>query len=321
MLVACAWGVLALRYWDHASPSLRVGLALAYGIISVSLCILFALRVRRWTVFGAFAALFALLLTCWLALEPSNDRDWQQETAVLASASITGDRVVLHNIRDFVYRTETDFTPRYYDREFALSQLESVDMFAAYWMGPAIAHIFLSFGFAGGSHVAISIEARKERDESYSSLQGFFRQYELYYVVGDERDIVRLRTNVRQDPPEHVYLYRLRGSRVSGQRLFLEYVRRINQLHQRAEWYNTLTTNCTNNIWLHSRINPGHVPYSWQVLLSGYLPEYLYARGKLDTDMTFAELQRHAQINALAQLADGAEDFSRRIRAGQTRSE
>jgi hypothetical protein len=321
MLVASAWGVLALLYWDHANPSLRSGLALAFGIASLILVVSFAVRARRWLAFGAFAAIFALLVICWLALEPSNDRDWQPESAVLAYASIVGDRITLHNIRNFDYRSEADFTPRYYDREFDLRQLDSVDLFATYWMGPAIAHIFLSFGFADGNHVAISIEARKERSESYSSLQGFFRQYELYYAVGDERDIVRLRTNYRRDPPEHVYLYRLRGTRENGQRLFLEYLRRINELKQHAEWYNSLTTNCTNNIWLHSRINPDHVPYSWRILLSGYLPQYLYERGKLDSGMPFTELQRHAQINALAQAADQAEDFSRRIRAGQSRSD
>src|SRR6185312_7805305 len=133
------------------------------------------------------------------------------------------------------YRTETDFTPRYYDRAFDLKQLDSVDMFAAYWMGPAIAHVFLSFGFTDGRHVAISIEARKERGEGYSSVQGFFRQYELYYAVGDERDIVRLRTNYRRDPPEHVYLYRLHGPLVNGRRLFLEYLRRINRLRDHPE--------------------------------------------------------------------------------------
>jgi hypothetical protein len=321
MLVACAWAVLALRYWDHANPSLRFGLALAFGLVSLILIVAFVLGSRRWLAFGVFATLFALLVICWLALEPSNDRVWQPDSAVLAYASIVGDRITLHNIRNFDYRSETDFTPRYYDREFDLEQLDAVDLFATYWMGPAIAHVFLSFGFTDGNHVAVSIEARKERGEGYSSLQGFFRQYELYYAVGDERDIVRLRTNYRRDPPEDVYVYRLRGTRVSAQRLFLEYLHRINELKDHPEWYNSLTTNCTNNIWLHARINPDHVPYSWRILFSGYLPEYLYERGKLDTRVPFAELQRHAQINALAQAADRAEDFSRRIRAGQFRSD
>jgi hypothetical protein len=189
-------------------------------------------------------------------------------------------------------------------------------MFTVYWMGPAIAHVFLSFGFTDGAHVAFSIETRREKGQVYSSIAGFFRQYTLYYAVGDERDIVRLRTNYRHDPPEQVYLYRLRGNRAAAQRLFLEYLQQLNALKQHAQWYNTLTSNCTNSIWFLARLNPGRVPYSWKVLVSGYLPEYLYERGKLDTDIPVAELQRRAHINPLAQAADQAADFSQRIRAG-----
>jgi hypothetical protein len=260
--------------------------------------------------------LFALLVACWRTIAPSNDRDWQPENAVLAYASITGDRITLHNIRNFDYRTATDFTPRYYDHTFDLRELSSVDLFASYWMGPAIAHVFLSFGFTDGIHVAISIEARSERGESFSSVKGFFRQFELFYAVADERDVVRLRTNYRSDPPEQVYLYRLRGSVANGKLLFLDYLRKLNELKARPKWYNTLTTNCTTAMWLHSRVVPGHLPYSWKILLSGYLPQYLYQHGKLDTGMPFVELQRRAQINALAQAADQAPDFSQRIRAG-----
>jgi hypothetical protein len=315
MLIVTGWGVLALRYWDHAAPLARNALGIAYGIGALALMIGFVVGRRRLRAAAAFAALFGLLLACWYALAPSNDRNWQPESAVLAYAMIDGNRITLHNIRNFDYRTETDFTPAYYDRTFDLQQLSSVDLFAVYWMGPAIAHIFLSFGFTDHSHVAISIEARKERGEGYSSVQGFFRQYELYYAVGDERDIVRLRTNYRHDPPESVYLYRLRGSKASGQRLFLAYLSQINALKQRAEWYNTLTTNCTSNIWLHSRVNPGHVPYSWKILFSGYLPGYLYELGKLDNTLSFEQLTGRAHINAVAQAADNSPDFSQRIRA------
>jgi len=316
MLAAAGWGVLALRFWDHADSALRSALAIAYALCSLILILGFAVRQWRWRCLGAFALLFALPFFGWLSLAPSNERDWQPDGAVLAYASIAGDRITLHNIRNFDYRTETDFTPRYYDHTFDLRQLSSVDLFAVYWMGPAIAHVFVSFGFADGAHVAFSIEARKERGESYSSIQGFFRQYELLYVVGDERDIVRLRTNYRHDPPEQVYLYRLQGEIANGRRLFLDYLRQLNELKSHPQWYNSLTSNCTNTIWLHARVVPGHVPYSWKILLSGYLPEYLYQHGRLDTRMPFAELERRAHVNALAQAADGAADFSQRIRAG-----
>ena len=321
MLGVTGWGVLALLYWDHADPVLRQVLAAVYGLASLGLVVGFARRRSRWRALAAFVALFALLLACWSSIAPSNNRDWQPDTAVLAYASIDGDHVTLHNIRNFDYRTETDFTPAYYDRTFDLQQLDTVDLFAVYWMGPAIAHVFLSFGFTDGNHVAFSIEARKERGEGYSSVQGFFRQYELYYVVADERDVVRVRTNYRRDPPEQVYLYRLRGSAAARRQLFLEYVRQINALKEHAEWYNTLTSNCTNSIWFLARLLPAHVPYSWKILVSGYLPEYQYEQGRLDTSVPFDELQRRAEINALAQAADRAADFSQRIRATQPQSQ
>ena len=317
MLGLSGWGVLALHYWDHANPKLRDALAAAWAFASLALIVGFSLRRWRWRSLAAFTALFGLLLLAWSAIQPSNDRAWVPENAVLAYADIDGERITLHNIRNFNYRTDTDFTPAYYDRTFDLRQLDSVDMFTVYWAGPAIAHVFLSFGFTDGSHVAFSIETRREKGQAYSSIAGFFRQYTLYYVVGDERDIVRVRTNYRHDPTERVYLYRLRGSEANAQRLFLEYLRRINSLKEHAEWYNTLTSNCTNSIWLLTRLNPGHVPYSWKILLSGHLPEYLYEQGRLDTSVPFAELQRRAYINPLAQAADQAEDFSQRIRAAQ----
>jgi hypothetical protein len=315
MVGMTGWGVLALFYWDHASPLLRGSVAVAYGLSSLVLLAGFASQRWRWPALGVFVLLFTVLVSCWRAIRPSNDREWQADNAVLAYATSDGEQVTLHNIRNFDYRTEHDFKVAYYDRTFDLRQLQEVDLFAVYWMGPAIAHVFLSFGFSDGSHVAVSIEARRERGEGYSSVRGFFRQYELYYVVADERDVVRLRTNYRRDPPEQVYLYRLQGSAASARQLFLEYLREINALRERARWYNTLTTNCTNTIWLNSRVIRGHLPYSWQILLSGYLPEFLYQHGRLDTRLPFAELRRRAHINALAQAADRAADFSQRIRS------
>jgi hypothetical protein len=145
---------------------------------------------------------------------------------------------------------------------------------------------------------------------------GFFKQYELIYVLADERDLIRVRTNFRNEPPEQVYLYRVRGRGENARFLFLEYMRKINALKDKPEFYNTLTTNCTGNIWLHTRVNPGHLPFSWKILLSGYVPEYLYEAGRLDMSLSFYELKRRSLVNARAQEADAAEDFSQRIRAG-----
>ena len=315
LLGSAGWGVLALWYFDHKTFAVRAALAALFALVSLAALAGLALPDCRWRALAAYAVVFALLVWRWSAIEASNDRDWKPETARLARATIAGDQVTLHNIRNFDYRSDTDFTPAYYDRTFDLNQLDSVDLVASYWMGPAIAHVFLSFGFAG-RHVAVSIEARSERGEGYSSIKGFFRQYELFYVVADERDVIRVRTNYRRDPPEDVYLYRLRGSQDDARRLFLEFLGEINRLKERPEFYNTVITNCTANIWLHSRVVPGHPPYSWRILLSGHVPELLYDKGRFDTSMPFAELKRRSRINEPAKAADKAEDFSRRIRAG-----
>jgi hypothetical protein len=309
------WGAGMLYFAGPGGPTLRPALAFAMGVWA--LLVIAALFSRRWRWRGilAFAVVLALLLGWWSTIRPSNDRDWQPEAARLPEATIEGDLVTVRNIRDFDYRTETDFTPRYYDRTFDMRRLDRVDLVAVYWMGPAIAHIFLTFGF-GADHLAISIEARKERGEGYSSLGGFFRQYELIYIVGDERDLIRLRTNYRKGPPEDVYLYRVQGPPENARRVFLQYMRAINRLRERPVFYNTLTTNCTNVILVNTRVNPEHLPFSWKILLSGYTPEYVYEQGRLDQSLPFDELRRRSLINAAAQAADQDPDFSRRIRAG-----
>lgn len=309
-----AWGALALLYSSPLSETARIVLAAIFGIVALVAAIALAVRRWRWRAAGAYWVAFFALLAWFFSLAPSNDRDWQADVATLPYATVAGDIVTMHNIRNFDYRSETDYTPAYYDKRFDVSKLTGVDIIAVYWMGPAVAHIFVSFEFAGSDHLAVSIETRKEKGEEYSTLKGFFRQYELYYVVADERDVIRLRTNYRKDPPEDVYVYRAQGPLENGRRLFLDYVRKINSLKEKAEFYNTLTTNCTTNIWMHTLVNVGHLPFSWKILASGYVPQYMYEAGRLDNSVPFAELQKRALVNPRAHGADKAQDFSRRIR-------
>ena len=310
------WGALLLEYAGPRNDPIRTVLVVGFALCAVGTIVALFVRRWRWRAIGAYALLCAALLVLWSSIEPTNERDWQPEVAVLPYATISGDRVTVHNIRNFDYRSETDFTPSYYDRTFDLRELQSVDIVTAYWTGPAIAHVFVSFGFTGDDHLAVSIEVRKPKGEGYSTLKGFFRQYELFYVVADERDVIRLRTNYRRDPPEDVYIYRATGEIESGRRLFMEYMNRINALRTKPEFYNTLTTNCTTTIWTNTHVNPGRVPLSWKILASGYVPEYLYEQGRLETrGLSFAELQRRAHVNDRARAADSAADFSRRIRA------
>ena len=312
-------GVLALIYSGPHGEFVRNGLAAAFAVVSLAALIALGLRRWRWRALAAYLVLFAIVVAWWRGIEPSNERDWPPDVPVLPLAMTYGEMVTVHNIRNVDYRSETDYTPAWYDKRFDLRKLEAVDIVASYWTGPAIAHVFLSFAFAGGDHLAVSIETRKEKGEGYSTIKGFFRQYELYYVVADERDAIRLRTNYRRDPPEEVYVYRTHGPIENGRRLFRAYIDRINALKARPEFYNTLTTNCTTNIWLNSRVNPAHLPFNWKILASGYVPEYLYDNGRLETGgLTFVEVQRRAHINARAQAADSAAEFSRRIRVPDT---
>lgn len=317
VLVAGAWGALAIAHSEPLGSTARWILGIAYAVSSLATLAALASRRLRWGALGGFLALFlAVLVGWWVGIQPSNDRDWQPEVARLAYAEIKQPYVRVHNVRNFDYRTESDFVPNYEDRTYNLDQLVSADLLASYWMGPQIAHIFVSFGFQDGSHLAISIETRKERGEEYSALKGFFRQYELYYVVADERDVIRLRTNFRKAPSEAVYLYPLQVPVERIRRVFLGYLHKLNALYKTPEFYNTLTTNCTTGIWLQSRVNPRHLLFSWKLLLSGYVPEYLYETGRLDTSVPFAELRRRAYINGRAKAADDSLDFSQRIRAG-----
>ena len=318
VIALAVWGAGVLHFAGPGGAGLRATLPIVLAVAAVgTLGALFSRR-WRWRALLTFAVLMASVTVWWSLLTPSNDRQWQPEVAVLPTVTVQGDLVTVRNVRNFDYRTETDFTPRYEDRTYDLRRLDRVDLVAVYWMGPAIAHLFLSFGF-GDDHLAVSIEARKERGEGYSSLGGFFRQYELVYVVADERDVIRLRTNYRKDPPEDVYIYQVQGPPENARRLFMDYVRSINELAQRPAFYNTLTSNCTNVIYTHARVNPGHVPFSWKILLSGYAPEYIYDHGRFDRSVPFEELRRRSLVNAAAQAADQAPDFSRRIRAALPR--
>jgi hypothetical protein len=306
---ATAWGALALYYSGPGPEPLRIAIAVAFGL---GTALAFAcLRHRGRTLLG-FAIAFAILLGWWLSIAPSNQRDWQPEVAVLPWATRDGDLVTVHDIRNFDYRTEQDFTPQYYDKTFDLRKLDAVDLIAVYWMGDAIAHIMVSFGF-GADHVAISIETRKEKGEDYSSIKGFFKQYELIYVVGDERDLIRVRSNYRR-PEEQVYVYRTRARPETARRLFLEYVDRINRLREQPEFYNTATTNCTTDVWMLVRTLAGRLPLDWRVLASGYFPAYAYDLGSLDTDLPFPQLKSISLINDKAHAADRDPNFAERIR-------
>jgi hypothetical protein len=307
------WAATAIYYSNLPGP-LRPWIAGIFAIGSlVALVGKFSTRQTR----VVFLAGFACVLVWWLLMPPSNDRDWQPDLALLSWAEIAGDNVTIHNIRNCNYRTETDFTVRHYDKTYNLSKLKGIDFFLVYWGSPKIAHTMLSFNFEDQGNVAFSIETRKEKGEEYSTIKGFFRQYEIIYVVADERDLVRLRTNFREaGKGEDVYLYRMNVSPDIARKIFLHYVAEVNRLKERPEWYNALTENCTTSIRRHTMPYNPKARLDWRLIVNGYIDEMLYEQGAVDTSLPFVELKKRSYINPAAQTAGNAEDFSLRIRKG-----
>lgn len=315
--MAIVWGALALWFALPAADSVRIASAIGYAGIGVVGLAIVLFRGKSWLpLLPAGIALAAIL--AWIAnLEPSNERTWKPDVARLSGAEINGDSVILRNIRSFKYREDGGFAEHWYDKTVDLRGLDRLDVIAVHWMGDDIAHIMVSFGF-GEDQVAVSIEARKERGESYSTLGGFFRQYELYYVLADESDVIGLRTTYRK-PPEDVYVFNVAARKENIKLLFLEYAKKINQLQTHPEFYNTGTTNCTTNIAMHVHTVNKDAKFDWRTLVSGHFPELIYEAGGMDTSMPYEDLRKLSLVNENARAADGAIDFSRRIRQGLPR--
>ena len=307
VLVLLLWETGAV-YFDGQSSLLAAAQAIAM------LAVLVFVR-RWWRRLAAFCASFALLLIWWLTQQPSNDRTWQPDVAQLAWAEIKGDEITLHNIRNCDYRTETDFTPQWETRTVRLSQMTGVDLFINYWGSPWMAHPIVSFQFADALPICFSIETRKEVGEKYSAIGGIYRQYELAYIAADERDVIRLRTNYRKG--EDSYLYRTTIKLEKARERFLEYVATINDLRDRARWYNAVTTNCTTAIRAQHPASE-RIPWDWRMLVNGKGDEMLFEQNAFATGgLPFAELRQKALINTAAQAADKSPEFSRLIREGR----
>ena len=252
----------------------------------------------------------------WTSIKPSNDRDWAPDVAYGVTGDIAGDDVVLHNVRNFAWTSDTEFVPRWETRRYALDRLTSVDLVSSVWASPAIAHTLISFGFAGDGtnelrHVVFSAEVRRERGEAFSEVGGFFKEFELVLIAADENDILRLRTNIRR---EDVTLLPLRLTSAQRRALFMAYVARADKLARQPEWYETITTNCTTVIFELARIVDSRIPLDWRILVSGYLPGYLYDLGIIRADVPLAEVLRQAAISRKAQAMPPSADYSRAIR-------
>ncbi|MBR2124173.1 MAG: DUF4105 domain-containing protein [Acetobacter sp.] len=241
---------------------------------------------------------------------PQNTRDWAAEYAIPARVTFEGNKVYINNIRHIHYKTVNDYTVHYTNATFDPNKVSSVDLIVSYWAGTSIAHVFLSFGFSDGRHLAISVETRRQKTFPYSTIAGFFHHYELFYVVADERDLIGVRTDIRK---ERVYLYHLNLSAPLRKQLFLNYLHAIQSLHEHPRWYNTLTTNCATEI-----LSRAHTPLlwhlNWRVLLSGHIPALAYTLGLLDQRTSFTDLQRRSLIHRPSGATPDSPTYSEDIR-------
>ncbi|MGH8817520.1 MAG: DUF4105 domain-containing protein [Achromobacter pestifer] len=307
--LVAAWGALALWIRAPLPRGARTVLTLAW--LASALAAIAALAWPAWhpAAYAFIAAVLALLIW-WHTIRPSNDRNWLPEVARQTHGEIDGNQVTLHNIRNFDWRTRTDFTPHWETRHYALDALQSVDVALSYWNRPAIAHALVSFGFGHDNYVVFSVEIRRKEGDNFSEIGGFFKQYELSVIASTEEDSLRVRTNVRG---EDGYLYRVHMPLDDARSLFLAYVDSANRLRDTPRFYHTLTANCSTIVFqMARRIVPG-LPLDYRQLVSGYLPEYLYDLHVLEGADSVAQYRRLGRYTDRAR-ASGTAEFSRDIR-------
>lgn len=314
LALSCLWAVLALWY---QLPLAETGRQIAGGLWTLATLVAVVLVWRGHTgrAIAGWSLAFAALLGWWAQIEPSDSRDWASDVARHLTAEVQGRHVTLHQVRNFDWQREGDPVVRWETRRYDLDQLKSVDLALSYWMGPAIAHTLVSFGFVDAAgktdYVAFSVEIRKERDETFSAIAGFFKRFELALVAADERDVLRVRTNVRD---EDVHLYRIALPPEAARSLFLAYLEQARDLSARPRFYDTLTANCTTIVYQMAQRIVGGLPLDWRLLASGYLPEYLAKIDGFSAKQDLATLQTAGRITARAIAANADPRFSDRIR-------
>jgi Domain of unknown function (DUF4105) len=306
-LILVVWAAGALYFDLPASTHVRTTAAIIWFVMGV-IAIVFGGFRGRVVVLIAFIG----IVGWWLTLRPTQDADWQPDVARVPHATIQGDEITVHDVRNFDYRTATDFAPQYDTQVFNLSNLRGLDLFINYWGSPYMAHPIVSFDFGQQGHLCFSIEIRPKVGQQYSPLGGLYRRYELIYIAASERDVIRLRTNCKH---EDIYLYRLKLPVREVSIRLMEYLDRINGLYGRPEWYNEVSENCTTSIRAqHPRSQ--RIPWDWRMLVNGFMDQMLYERHLLAGNLPFAELKERALINERALGAGDAPDFSERIRVG-----
>lgn len=311
-----AWSALALMIHKP------IGAATYPAIIAVSLLYAASFYQAKTTRVISLITLLSAISIWLYAQKPSNDRAWQDEVAKQLTHHSQGDIVTINHVRNFDWISETDYVPRWETRHYDLNKLNSLDLFLSIWSNDNIAHTLLSFGFEDGERVVFSFEIRKEIGEEFSSIGGFFRQYEMTLIAADEKDIIYTRSNVRG---ERVYLYPLSVPKDEIRQLFLAYLHAADTLRHTPSWYNTLSDNCTTaifDLWRPLR----DIPQDYRILASGRLPEFLRDIGMIDTKLSAKAQKTVAFINPKVQQYHHqnpitSKDFSQKIREDLNASE
>ena len=307
-----AWSALALWFRLPAPEALRAAAAFVFALLGLATVVALLFRRSR-VALVVFALAFAGLLAWWSTIKPPLDGDWAPDVARQTTGSIEGDILTLSDVRDFDWRTDQDFTEKWSKRSYDLSKLKTLDLFLAYWAGPEMAHVIMSFGFDDGEHIAWSVEVRRERTSEFSPIADAFKSHTLVYLATTERDSVRLRTNVRG---EDVRLYRLNTPPDQARALLKEYVVESTALAEQPKFYNSITANCATVVFKLVRAAGSTLPFDWRLVVNGFLPGYLYDHGAVVTTMPLSELMERARVSEKARAADGSPDFSRLIRVG-----
>ncbi|MDB5665627.1 DUF4105 domain-containing protein [Cypionkella sp.] len=308
LCAASAWAATALFIQLNGALQITAFAVLALTFVAI---LILRFRKRRLGWFGLAVA--ALAVGGWyLTIHPRQDRDWAADVAHGVSGTVQNDTVTLSNVRDFKWTSDQVATPHWDSRSYDLSQLQSVDMITSTWGDPNIAHLLVSFGFTGGDHVVFSVEIRRERTEVFSSIGGFFRQFELVLIAADEADIVKLRTNYRG---EDVHLFQVKLDAQQRRALFLRYIDFGNELAKTPEFYNTVTANCASTVYHLVQVIKPDMPLDRRLLWSGQLPEYIDELGGLQGDMPMDQRRIAAEISALAKTFHQGQDFSALIRS------
>jgi len=311
-LLLNAWVLLALWFHRPHRAQLRyVPIALWVLLWTTSVVCLWRgeyLAAAAW-----LAAGLTPVLLWWRGLLPTGQGDWADDVAYTTTGAVDGDTLSLQRVREFRWFSRTEYEQVWSSREYQLSSLQSVDMITSFWGLRPIAHVLVSFGFGDDRYLTFSVEIRRKRCEEFSVLGGFFKHFELNIVASEERDMVRVRTNCRD---EDAYLYRTRISPEHGRELLLGYVEAANKLAVEPRFYHTLKANCTTIVYAFAKRTYPGLPLDYRLLLSGYLDEYVFARGGLQQGYSLAELRQRGCITERARAADDVVDFSRRIREG-----